>query len=94
MDLDRILPDRPLDPVLKVDGTFRESHGRHHTEDAVHIALRDARIALWRDLWWKVDHVEEVVAARTAELIAENARLVKQLEGVRRNRNKRKRVRA
>jgi hypothetical protein len=61
--------DEPPDPLPEVVGD----------------ALREARISLWRDLWAKVEGVDQAVADATAELRAENARLRHNLVNMKRH---------
>jgi len=57
--------------------------------DAASLALRDARISLWRDLWAKTEDVDQQIEDATRDLTLENQRLRKTIRNLRRSRPRR-----
>lgn len=76
MDPDKLLPPGPLHPPVGADGMFKVHVNRNPDKDAeadaVHLALREAHVAVWRDLWQKVEDCENRTKAETARLRREN----------------------
>ena len=86
MDVYPLLPDAPVTPQTGWHGRFltntHDPDSRY--ADATHLALREARVNLWRDLWAKTEQVDQLVAERTHALQLENRRLRRTVRDMRR----------